>query len=96
MFVGVAESVLSVVTDKRLKLFDPEVNTNVDSTISFKKFVILTYGNQCLFCHSKENVTVAHLISHNTGQDYSVFDPPRYVSEFDPSSIRNRIVLCGT
>ena len=91
-----AGNVLNVVSDRRLKLFDPEVNTNVLSTRSFKKNVSLAYGSRCLFCHRAENVTVAHLVSHNNLQDYSVFNRPRYVSDFDASSIRNRILLCGT
>ncbi len=91
-----ATSVLDAVCDGRLKLFDPEVNTNVLSSRSFKNKVSLAYGGRCLFCHRRENVTVAHLISHNNQQDYSVFNRPLYVFDFDVSSMRNRILLCGT
>lgn len=88
--------VLNVICDKRLKLFDPEVNTNVKSSNSFKSQVISAYGHRCLICHKTENVHVAHLISHNDMQDYTVFNSPHYISDFDPSSVRNRILLCGT
>lgn len=82
--------------DGRLKLFDSDLNTNVTSSKSFKDSVKEAYDHQCLFCHTRRNLTVAHLISHNNRADYGAFQPDRYVSPFVPSSIRNRIVLCGT
>lgn len=85
--------------DHRLKLFDPEINTNVNSSRSFKSTVKTLYHNKCLLCgvtdeHAK--LTVAHLVSHNSDSDYSNFQPPIYKSFFDPASVRNRILLCGT
>jgi predicted restriction endonuclease len=87
-------SVINVARDRRLKLFDPEVNTNVKSSKLFRNKVSSAYGHRCLFCHKTENVTVAHLISNNNEQDYTVFKRPHYISDFYPDSIRNRILLC--
>jgi hypothetical protein len=90
------EAVYSVTMDHRLKLFDQEVNTNVNSSRSLKSRVKRIYENKCLFCGTNNNVTIAHIVSHNDHADYSRFQPPIYKSVFDPKSIRNRILLCGT
>ncbi len=68
----------------------------IKSSTSFKSQIKSAYGRRCLFCHKTENVHVAHLISHNDTQDYTVFNRPRYISDFDPISERKRILLCGT
>lgn len=91
-----AEVLINTVVDKRLRLFDAEVSTNVKSSQHLKNEVKTLYGNKCLFCGTNVDITVAHLVSHNNSADYSTFnDLQIYNSSFDARSIRNRIVLCG-
>ena len=77
-------------------MFNQSVNTDVHSTKSNKNNFRESYGFCCLFCKTTENVTVAHIASHNSTMDYSNFGPPIYSTELDPGSIRNRILLCGS
>ena len=89
-----------VIMDKRLRLYDPEIGTNVVSSRSKKLLVRSLYANKCLFCDREQSetlpLTVAHIISHNNKEDYSSFGPPRYCDPVDLESVRNRILLCGT
>jgi hypothetical protein len=91
-----ARALRNIVVDPRLRMFDPEISTNIQSSASFKSFVKNKYHYKCVLCGADQHLTVAHLIVNNDQEDYSVFQPPRYRTYFDPECIRNRIVLCGT
>jgi hypothetical protein len=69
------------------------VNTDVQSNKSHKNNFRESYGFRCLFCKTTENVTVAHIASHNSTIDFSNFGPPVYSTELDHGSVRNRILL---
>eukprot|EP01039_Chlorochromonas_danica_P005913 gene5913-6511_t len=92
---AMARALRNVVVDPRLRMFDPEVSTNIHSSASFKSYVRRKYKHRCVLCGTTENLTVAHLIANNDKEDYSVFQPPRYKTYFNAESIRNRIVICG-
>ena len=94
--IAIRDALRRVVIDARLKKLSSEINTDVGSSKSYKTEVKAKYNNSCLFCGSTVNLTVAHLIAHNSKEDYSAYGPPTYSSPIDLSSIRNRIVLCGT
>jgi predicted restriction endonuclease len=70
--------------------------TDIPSTKSLRLKVRTAYDQKCLLCGTTEDLHVAHLVSHNSTMDYSRFQRPIYKTSFDPSSIRNRILLCGT
>lgn len=92
---AMARALRNVVVDPRLRMFNDEVSTNVESTASFKSYVRRKYKHACVMCGTTEGLTVAHLIANNDREDYSVFQPPRYKTVFNPESIRNRILICG-
>lgn len=92
---------MSVVTDSRLKFFDSDVFTNVKSNSTLKSKVRKGYSSQCALCGSNGSapawpLSVAHLAPNNTALNYGEFGPPRYLTDCQPESIRNRMLLCGT
>lgn len=87
---------LELLADKRFQLFDPEIETTASSTTSQKSQIRTIYLHKCLFCDGTDNLTVAHIISHNTNENYSAFGPPTYDSPLDLYSPRNKLLLCGS
>lgn len=86
---------ISLAQDPRLSFFSSAMPGSNGRHSEASRQIKKIY-DKCLFCGSKVELSLAHLVAGNSVVNYSVFGKPRYLDDLDVKSPRNFILLCGT